>query len=156
VPAFSGLDVGLRCPALQNIGAGQARHVRAKCRAGQGLTIGAMADPDLGWVDFSLKADLTAMAASGDFHRHFSLSIPRAIPGAVTVKFFRLGVSGNGRQPCDSPEAPDLLLDMMTNSAQYGRAAIKTRTVQSEWALHEHRAYLEISLNQSRPVHLSY
>jgi hypothetical protein len=51
---------------------------------------------------------------------------PRAIPGAVTVKIFRLGVSGNGRQPCDSPEAPDLLLDMMTNSAQYGRKSDKS------------------------------
>jgi len=40
------------------------------------LTIGAMADPDLGWVDFGLETDLTAMTASGDFHRHFSLTIP--------------------------------------------------------------------------------
>ena len=75
VPAFSGLDVDLRCSAPQNKGAGQARHVRAKSGAGEGLTIGAMADPDLGWVDFGLKADLTAMTASGDFHRHFSLTI---------------------------------------------------------------------------------
>jgi hypothetical protein len=35
-----------------------------------------MADPDLARVDFGLEADLTAMAASGDFHRHFSLTIP--------------------------------------------------------------------------------
>jgi hypothetical protein len=32
-----------------------------------------MADPHLGRIDFGLEADLTAMAASGDFHRHFSL-----------------------------------------------------------------------------------
>src|SRR6516165_674473 len=75
VPAFSGLDVDLRCSALQDKGAGQARHVRAKSGAGEGLTIGAMADPDLGRVDLGLKADLTTMAASGDFHRHFSLKI---------------------------------------------------------------------------------
>jgi hypothetical protein len=34
-----------------------------------------MADSDLGLVDFGLEANLTAMAASGDFHRHFSLTI---------------------------------------------------------------------------------
>jgi len=73
VPAFSGLDVDLRGAALQNKGAGQARHIRTKGRPGEGLTISAMADPDLGWVDFGLEADLTAMAASGDFHPHFSL-----------------------------------------------------------------------------------
>src|SRR5262249_19815357 len=80
VPAFSNLDVDLWCSALQNKGAGYARHVRTKSGAGQGLTIGAMADPDLSWVDFGLKADLAAMAASGDFHRHFSLSIPPRDP----------------------------------------------------------------------------
>src|SRR6516162_9372451 len=76
VPAFSGLDVDLWCSALQSKSAGQARHVRAKSGAGEGLTIGAMADPDLGWVDLGLEADLSAMAASGNFHRHFSLTTP--------------------------------------------------------------------------------
>jgi len=75
VPAFSGLDVDLRCSALQDKGAGQARHVRAKSGAGEGLTIGAMADPDLGRVDLGLKADLT---------------------GRIT----RLGVLSNGKIAC--------------------------------------------------------
>ena len=76
VPAFGSLDVDFRCSAHQNKGAGQARHRGAKGGAGEGLTVGAMADPDLGRVDFGREADLTAMAASGDFHRHFSLTIP--------------------------------------------------------------------------------
>ena len=77
VPAFSSLDVDLWGSALQNKGAGQARHIRTKGGPGEGLTISAMADPDLGRVDFGLEADLTAMAASGDFHRHFSLNSAR-------------------------------------------------------------------------------
>src|SRR5215510_3970802 len=68
VPAFSGLDVDLWCSALQNKGAGQARHICAKSGSGKGLTIGAMADPDLGRIDFGLEADVAAVAASGDFH----------------------------------------------------------------------------------------
>ena len=75
VPAFSGLDVYLRCSGPQNKGAGQTRHVRPKGGAGEGLTVGAMAYPDLGWIDFGLEADLAAMAASGDFYRHFSPTI---------------------------------------------------------------------------------
>src|SRR6516225_4356437 len=75
VPAFSGLDVDLRCSAPQNEGAGQAWHRGAKGGAGEGLAVGAMTDSDLAWVDFGLEADLTAMAASGDFHRCFSLTI---------------------------------------------------------------------------------
>src|SRR5262249_6855206 len=39
VPAFSSLDVGLWCSALQNKGSGQARHIRTKSGAGQSLTI---------------------------------------------------------------------------------------------------------------------
>src|SRR6516162_4599996 len=74
VPAFSGLDVDLRCSPPQNKGAGQAWHRGAKGGAGEGLAVGAMTDSDLARVDFGLEADLTAMAASGDFHRHFSLT----------------------------------------------------------------------------------
>src|SRR5439155_20483891 len=75
VPAFSGLDVDLRCSAPQNEGAGQTWHRGAKGGAGEGLAVGAMANSDLGRVDFGLEADLTAMAGSGDFHRYFSLTI---------------------------------------------------------------------------------
>src|SRR6516225_7962624 len=96
VPAFSGLDVDLRCSAPKNKGAGQARHVRAKSGAGEGLTIGAMADPDLGRVDFGLEADLTAMAAPGDFHRHFSPDGTRPMPGTLTSKITRFGLVSNG------------------------------------------------------------
>jgi hypothetical protein len=53
-----------------------------------------MADSDLGRVDFGLEADLTAMAASADFHRHLSLTIPARCRG-LTVKIPRLGVSSN-------------------------------------------------------------
>jgi hypothetical protein len=40
-----------------------------------------MADSDLSWVDFSLKVDLTAMTASGDFHRYFFLVMLRPDAG---------------------------------------------------------------------------
>src|SRR5215472_9624813 len=96
VPAFSGLDVDLRYSARQNEGAGQARHRGAKGGAGEGLTVGAMAHPDLGRVDLGLEADLTAMAASGDFHRPLSQTI-FARYRALTVKIPCLGVSSNGR-----------------------------------------------------------
>src|SRR5205085_3735561 len=99
VPAFGSLDVDFRCSAHQNKGAGQARHRGAKGGAGEGLTVGAMADSDLGRVDFGLEADLTAVAASADFHRHFSPRIladdTRPMPGALTAKIPRLGVSSN-------------------------------------------------------------
>src|SRR5262249_1162630 len=99
VPAFSSLNVDFRCSAPQNEGPGQARHVRAKGGAGEGLTIGAMADSDLGRVDFSLEADLTTMAASGDFHRHSPLTVPARCWTRVTAKITRLGASSNGEQP---------------------------------------------------------
>src|SRR6516164_3914772 len=95
VPAFSRLDVDLRCSALQDKGTRQARHVRAKSGAGEGLTIGAMADPDLGRVDLRLEADLAAVAASGDFHV-ISLDGTRSLLSAMTLKITRLGVSSNG------------------------------------------------------------
>ena len=75
IPAFTGLDVDLQCPAPENEGAGQAWHRGAKGGAGEGLTVGAMADPHLARVDFGLEADPAAMAAFADFHRHFSLTI---------------------------------------------------------------------------------
>ena len=56
-----------------------------------------MADPDLGRVDLGLKADLTTMAASGDFHRRSPLTVP-ASSLAVTAKITCLGVSGNHGQ----------------------------------------------------------
>src|SRR5215469_8817124 len=75
VPAFSGLDVDFRCSALENECAGQAWHRRTKGSAGKGLAVSAMADSDLSRVDLCLEADLAAMAASGDSHRHFSATI---------------------------------------------------------------------------------
>ena len=81
VPAFSGLDVDLRGAALQNKRAGQARHIRTKGGPSEGLTISAMADPDLGWVDFGLEADLTAMATPVDFHRLSPLTVHARISG---------------------------------------------------------------------------
>src|SRR5262249_19617873 len=70
----------------------------------EGLTIGAMTDSDLGRVDFGLEADLTTMAASGDFHRHFSLDGPARCWAWVTAKITRLSASGNGGQPSRSPD----------------------------------------------------
>jgi len=55
-----------------------------------------MADSDLGRVDFGLEADLTAMTASGDFHRQFLLDDTRPMPGAFPVKIPSLGISSNG------------------------------------------------------------
>jgi hypothetical protein len=54
------------------------------------VAVGTMADSDLGRVDFGLEADLTATAASGDFHRHFSLT------STLTVKIPRSSISSNG------------------------------------------------------------
>jgi hypothetical protein len=69
VPAFGGLDVNLRGPALQHERPRQARNVGPKRCAGQPLAICAMADPDGGRIDLGLVRDLPTVAAAGHFHR---------------------------------------------------------------------------------------
>jgi hypothetical protein len=81
ISAFRGLGIELGGAASQDEGAGQAWHRGAKGGAGKGLAIGAMADSDLSRIDFSLKADLTAMTASGNFHRYFFLVVLRPDAG---------------------------------------------------------------------------
>jgi hypothetical protein len=69
VPAFGGLDVNPRGPALQHERPRQGRNVGPKCCAGQPLAICAMADPDGGRIDLGLVRDLPAVTAAGHFHR---------------------------------------------------------------------------------------
>jgi hypothetical protein len=123
VPAFSSLYVDLWCSAPQNEGAGQAWHRSAKGGAGEGLAVCAMADSDLGRFDFGLEADLTAMAVSGDFHRHFSLTISLG-DGRVTVKIPRLGVSSNGRWPRMDPASFSELCAWLTEAGLAGKSEI--------------------------------
>ncbi len=66
--ALGRLDIALRRAAPEHELRCRRWDVRAKCRAGEALAVGAVAQRDRGRIDLGLEGDLSAVAAPVDLH----------------------------------------------------------------------------------------
>jgi hypothetical protein len=70
VAAFGSLDVDFRFAREQPESVFPREGVHAECRAGERLTVGAIAEQGLVWLDLGFKGDVSAMTTPVDFHRN--------------------------------------------------------------------------------------